>query len=191
MNRVRHRTGLTLLEVVLATALLSILATGLFGMLSSITRAGVRERQRLASAEIANRLILMHLDDKTSLDPLKGKTIPYGIHEYRWRLSEDKIRLREIARRERAGSLGMADPDRFKQITVRVWLAETTGGAFDPDQRPPQATLTRLYDPIHLGRNPDSLRKIMRNPTLMEAWLRDMMGGAAPAPTPPGRGGAR
>lgn len=191
MTRPAARRGLTLLEVVLASTLLALMASGLFGLLALITRAGLRERQRLASVEIANRIILMYLDDKASVDPMRGDTIAYGPHTYHWRLDEDKIALKESIRRDRAGgTAAIADPHRYKQVRVRVWLSEESGGAADPALNPPQALLSRIYDPLNIGRNPDSLRYLMQNPAAMEAWLRDMMGGAAaPAPPPAGRPG--
>ena len=192
-----RRAGLTFIEVVAAVALLGVVAAALLGVLAFLGGSQSRQSQQLASAELANRLILMYLDDPTAM-PAGREPIAYGPSQYRFRYQEEPVQLVE-ARPEGRTATRTQSPltnARFVQLTVRVWLSERSGGSREPDDGAPGATLTRIMDPI-ANRNPDSLANIMSNPVRMQQWMERMggfmgPGGSTPPPPPAGappRGG--
>lgn len=158
------RRGLTFLEVVLAATLLALLASVTFGGFSSMIAAQERQVRRLACMEIANRLVLQHLDDPTAM-PSPSLPIRYGDVEFRWSLEKSAIQFEHgvpeaAAERALTSSLRL---DRFVNIYVTVWLGEASGGSATFDALIPHASLSRLVDPIGM-RNPDSLENVFRNP---------------------------
>lgn len=185
------RRGLTFLEIVAAVALLGIVASALVGVTSFLAASQARQAQLLAASELANRLILMYLDDPTAM-PEGNKPIAYGPNEYRWEYVEEPLVLVEAMPGGRdPGRPQTLDPNRFAQVTVRVWLSERSGGAARPVAAVPGATVTRMLDPIAL-RNPDSGENLLNNPTRMQEFMQRMMGIRATSPEPspaPGRGG--
>lgn len=172
------RPGLTLLECVLASALLGMVAAGFLGMISAIWGWQGRQQETLGAAEIANRLILTYLDDSTEMPP-SALPLAYGPYRYRWKMKEEAVKIRDpedlppdIAqkRAERTARSGL---DRIKFVSVHVWLSEETGGTMEPDADTPQATLERLVDPLAF-RNPDSIKKKFAHPEKLGEMLSDM-----------------
>lgn len=174
------RGGMTLLELVLAVALLGVVAASVAGLFGFVTSTQLRERQRLAAAEVAHRLVLSYLDDPTAL-PDPSLPVEYGPPEaparFRWEYREDRVRLQEVNgdRRDMTRQSPL-NPDRFLVVTVRVWLSEESGGARYADGTAPMAVLSRLIDPVAV-RNPDSaLNTILGNERGRERWIQNMMG---------------
>lgn len=182
------RPGLTFLEVVAAVALLAVVAASLLGLLAFISGGQSRQAQQLAAAELANRLILMYLDDPTAM-PTGREPVRYGPAQYRWEFQEDPITLVEAKPegRQAGRTQSPLDNSRFSQLTVHVWLSERSGGSRRSGEGAPAATLTRIFDPIAL-RNPDSGENLLSNPARMQEFMNRMMGlrggaaGAAPSP---------
>lgn len=155
---------MTFIEVVCAAALLALLAAMIMTAFNSMIRGQQRQGHRLAATELCNRLILQYLDDKKSL-PSPGLPISYGPDLFRWSIAESPVTLvharpEVAAERESRNALTL---DRFKAITVRVWLASESGGSDSGEGGVVGATLTRLIDPIAI-RNPDSTANLARNP---------------------------
>ncbi|KAA0217250.1 MAG: hypothetical protein DYG94_01570 [Leptolyngbya sp. PLA3] len=168
-----------MLETVLAAVLMAMIATTLVAGLGFVHADHRRQQRQLGAAEIANRLMLQYLDEKSGM-PSDALAVTYGSrgqYRYYWRVREDKVSMREV----RPGSTATANrtggvtPDRIKLITVRVWNEQT------PNVNPALSgvaedfRLARLTDPI-APRNPDSLSKILRTPEGMAEWLRQFQG---------------
>lgn len=166
------RRGMTLLEAVLATLLLGFVGAAFLGALSNIWRSQIRQSQRLAAAETANRLVLQYLDNRGALDAINGRPIAYGSWSFRWELNEEPVTFvpppgeAGVAAQRRLDRGISGNFNRIKHIRVRVWLDERNleGGSFRPTPDTPQVTLSRLVDPLNLDRNPDSFKKLMQNP---------------------------
>lgn len=170
---------MTFLEVVFATALFAIVASSILGVFSFTVSATNREQKLLACAEVANRLVMAYMDDPTKMPDL-NKTVEYGPAErplsFRWDYQEDPVRL--VEPKHDARTTVRESPlrdDRFVQVTVKVWLAEDSGGARQPDASTPQVVLSRMYDPAYL-RNPDSFMKLLTGAQGLEHYLRVLQG---------------
>jgi hypothetical protein len=176
-----HRRGVTFLEVVFATALVAAISAAVTGLFSSIDTMQRREHRLLACAEVGNRLMLNYLDNPTKM-PDPGKLVEYGPPEnpqkFRWELKEQPIRLRDAKPEARDES--RASPlkrDRMKQVTIRVWLSEQSGGGQRPDASTPMVVIARMVDPLAL-RNPDTVDHVFsgKDPELQQRYMEAMMG---------------
>ncbi|MEL6329168.1 MAG: type II secretion system protein [Planctomycetota bacterium] len=191
--------GLTLIEAVLASVILGLLATTLMGAISSISAADLRQQQRLAAAELASRLMIMYLDDAESMPsnflPVAYKTwdglSPREQWRYRWDVNERfGVELEpSISAAQEVPSL----PDAFdgfagraKLVTVRVWLSEESGGSFLYDQGVPSSIAVRLVDPVDFE-NADSFQR--RFPLESEEGVQRLMRTLMEATGGPGSGG--
>ena len=199
--RVRARPGFTFLETVAAAALLGILAAAVFGALNAMVSSQSRMRQRLACAELANRIILMYLDDKETMPP-RGVSIPYAGSEYRWEMTERPVEIvpaRPDVAAERAAENRELRLDRIQNVTVRVWLDDGTGQTATFTEAGPFAVLTRMVDPIGRAmRNPDSAEYLLRDPNSprFQEFMSDLQrfsssgrGSARPGPAAPSGSG--
>jgi len=164
---------MTLIEAVLATTLLAIASGSLFSAVGYLWKAQTKQQHYLGAAEVANRLILQYLDDKTKM-PSPAQTLDYGNFSYRWRLDVDPITLEmpagvsEAGRVARAELEGQSRQNRPRRIAVTVWLSEVhPEGANQPYEGITRFRLTRLMDPF-ATRNPDSYRKQSTNPIYIE-----------------------
>jgi len=161
------------MEAVLATTLLGMITVMVVGSVSYLRLGEVRRSRTLAAAEIAHRLTLQRLDEKRALDPLRGKPLEYKGDFYRWELNEQNLRTREFFDDGGAANASATRTiDRLSRMTVRVWLAEDSGGAFEwaGAEGVPRFELIRVFDrlPIH---NPDSMKKLIES----EEGIRDLI----------------
>ena len=165
--------GVTLLEVVLSVVLLALASSALMSTVGYVRTLNAIEEQRLACAEIGNRLLLMKLDDEQSM-PSRGSPIAYNGRSYRWSIEERPIRIdaREPARRQRvSGGTGLG---RLRQLTVRVWLSEQSGGSSSSNAAVPTVELIRLYDPL-LPSNPDTLNSMINSETGIDSFIQRLL----------------
>jgi prepilin-type N-terminal cleavage/methylation domain-containing protein len=170
------RRGFSFLEVVAAAALLGVVAASLVGVTGFVATGQARQAQRLAAAELANRLILMYLDDPTDMP--KGRApIQYGPNLYRWEYVEQPITLIEAKPEGRDANRAQSplDNNRFAEVTIRVWLSERSGGSAAFRGGAPSATLSRIFDPLAL-RNPDSGDNLLHNPQRMQEFMQRLGG---------------
>ncbi|TVQ60869.1 MAG: hypothetical protein EA378_10625 [Phycisphaerales bacterium] len=145
---------MSFLEVVAATTLLALLAATLSAALGAVRGGEARARSQLAAAELAHRLIVMHLDDPESM-PSQNLPIDYDGRLYNWRLQQQPIALIPLGEEEPGARSAI---DRFRRLIVTVWLSPDSGGNPSPDTPGSGAvTLTRIYDQLPM-RNPDSIR---------------------------------
>lgn len=173
------RRGVTFLECVAAMALLGLAAASAFSVLEFVAGTQARQQQKLAATELANRLILMYLDDGLGM-PEPGSLLEYGPHQYRWEYAEQPVVLAEARPEGRDANRPPTLPiDRFSQVTVRVWLSEKSGGTRDGSGGAPSATLARIFDP-HYFRNPDSMKKLLEDPARMRRYIERIMGFRTP-----------
>lgn len=185
-----HRRGLTLIEAVLATVLLAMVTLSTTSMVSLVTGSTARQQKRLAAAELANRLMLIRIDDEENL-PRPNETIAYRNDpsltprqqwRYRWDLDEERsVRLipsetsnrTENGRTEAFARLG----ERIRLVTVRVWLAEQSGGSRVYTTEVPHARAVRLVDPIGL-KNTDSFSRRFSGQQGIDRLLDTLLEGA-------------
>lgn len=164
LARPGFRRGLTFLEIVAATAILGMLAAVVFGGFSAMVSTQERQQRRLACMEVANRLVLQYLDDPLAM-PNPSLPVEYAGLRYRWTLTQDVVTPTH-ARTDLAQELAATSSLRFDRLVnlhFTVWLDEESGGSLNFDPTVPNASLSRLYDPINT-RNPDSLENIFKNP---------------------------
>jgi len=167
------RHGLTFLETVCAAALLALVAATILGAFNTMMADQERQRHRLGAAEVANRLILQYLDDKTAL-PSQALPVAYAGERYRWSLTETPARIipaRPEVAAERAGRTTLS-LDRISAVAVTVWLGEESGGSSTIEPGTPSARLSRLVDPLAAARNPDSMDNMFKDPAAREEFLR-------------------
>lgn len=169
--------GLTLLEVVLASALLAMVASTVFGAFHFMMSRQQVERQHLLASELANRLMLQYLDEKSTL-PDPSLPLASSGDRFRWELRADPVILRPVEPEKPAENAqparGMPLLQRVKQVTVRVWLSEESGGEYSFVEGLPSAKLTRLVYPM-AGRNPDSFNKLLDNLRNSDSKMRSLL----------------
>jgi prepilin-type N-terminal cleavage/methylation domain-containing protein len=185
MTSRRRRRGFTFLETVAAVALLSIVVATVFSASDYLFRSQTRDRQKVACAELCNRLILQYLDDKDSL-PAADAPMEYGSERFRWSLNESNLTVQENLNRAAAGPAGPVGRsatnrlDRMLYVTVRVWLAEDSGGTRDGTDNTPYVTMSRIVDPVGL-RNPDAINRMMSTDAGMRRLMEAMLGSSGGA----------
>ena len=179
----RAARGVTLIETVLGVILLGMVAATLAGTTGALRGQGERDRQRLAAAELANRIVLQHVDDEENL-PSELLPIAYDGMLFRWRSVKRPVdvELSDAGRNQRSegGAGGFDFRRRLRVVTVSVWLDEQSGGSIRDDGTAPRAELTRMIDPIAF-RNADSVdRRFGNNPERMMEELLDLTSGSGP-----------
>lgn len=175
------RRGLTLLECVGAVVMLAVVTAGIFSAVGFVLNSASREQERLGAVELANRLVLLYLDDSTSM-PSPTLPLDYEQFQYRWTIEEGPIRLHDAvpakAPEGGSGSQPIQSPitlERLKQVSVRVTLSRGPGVASWAGFTPPEATLTRVLDPLTI-RNPDAFSNQINTPEGIRRLLELMSG---------------
>lgn len=170
------RRGTTLIEAVLATVLLGMVAATLASAVSYMSGSQRRMQQRLGAAELANRLMLQYIDDQDAM-PSTSLPIEYDMDLYRWTLDVSRVEftMAEPAVEEEANAIGSGiNFERIRLVSISVWLSEDSGGARGLSTEHPNAQLTRLIDPLAFS-NPDSLQTMLDTPGGMERLFERLM----------------
>lgn len=164
----RAARGVSLLEIIFATVMLGLTVATMASTVGAIRAQQDRSARLLDCAELANRLIIQYIDDRSAL-PSEDIPIPYGATEYRWRMNVSRVeshldetveRNLESYQNRQSGS----SPDRLTKVIITVWVSEKSGGAMLPNQGAPQSSLVRIVDPLGLAlRTPDTLRNQFEN----------------------------
>lgn len=186
-RRTSSRPGVTFLEVVLGVVLMGLVAATLGATVSAVGKSFQRQRDRLAAAELASRILLIRVDDEAGM-PDQSLPVAYGEREFRWKIETRPTLITlagpaQVRRDQRAAGGGVDLSRRILAVTVTTWLAEASGGAyhFEPDL--PHAVMTRLIDPIAFSTQ-DSAERRLDTQEGIERFLRDFVntttGGAAP-----------
>jgi hypothetical protein len=153
---------MTLLEVVLAVVILGLVTSAIAGAMSFVYRTERQEDLRLASYELANRLILQYLDDESLIARIRGQPLDYGPSRFRWDLSVENFSMHMKDPDPASGRPKAQYKDRFELVTVRVWLLsqDSAGLSIAGEQGPePLATLSRVLDPA-AARNNDAMTRL-------------------------------
>lgn len=167
------------MEAVLATTLLGMITVMIVGSVSYLRMGELRRSRTLAAAELAHRLTLQRLDEKRALDPFRGKPFEYKGDAYRWELTERDLRTREFMNDSNdANSTATRTLDRLSRMTVRVWLAENSGGAFEwaGAEGVPRFELVRVFDRLPIN-NPDSMKKLIESEEGVRDLINEIAGG--------------
>ena len=174
-RRYHTRRGVTFLEAMLASVLLAMVASTLAGGVSFMSQSQRRMDQRLGAAELANRLILQHIDDRDSL-PDRSLPIEYDIDLYRWSIEEAPVEfVFDNMQDDSDDGIGSgANLSRIKLIKIRVWLGAKSGGSRSYTTEVPNCEITRLIDPLAFN-NPDSLKTLLEQPGGIERLFESMM----------------
>lgn len=179
--RTPTRRGLTMLETVLAAVLMAMIATTLVAGLGFVHADHRRQQQKLGAAEIANRLMLQYLDEKSAM-PSEALAVTYGArgqYRYYWKAQEEKVSLREVRPGSSASAnrVGGVKADRIKLITIRVWNEQIPNVNPALSGLPEDYRLARLMDPI-AARNPDSIGKELSTPEGMARFMERIQEGS-------------
>lgn len=179
--------GMTLLEVVFAVVLLALLASAVTSAITFVGGSEVRAQKRLGAYELANRLILQHLDDPTQM-PDSTRPIEYDRFRYRWELEMDQVRMRTPSLPTQRSVVAQAN-DRFKEITVKVFAVDENA-PFEPAAEQ-LASLSRVYDPF-AARNPDAIERLDPDTVIeqIQTLLKSDLPAGAGGPRAPAGGGA-
>lgn len=155
-----------------------------------------RQQKKLNAAEVANRLMLIFMDDPTELDKM-GPLVAYDGAKYRWTKQEGGVTVHSIKPPPAAGAPGSGNSaggsnqtlDRLINVTISTWLSEESGGSVAPEPLTPAATLVRVVDPLPL-RNPDSLSNMVTDENLRKILLEKFLGRGGTRTTTTGAGTA-
>lgn len=161
-RRSRARRAMSMLEIVAAVAILALITATVTTGLNYLVSQNGRERRQLACMEMANRLVLQFLDDKNAM-PSVSLPLDYGNERFMYSMKDQRVELkdnRRVSERQTTRQGGVAR-DRVRQLTIRVWLFKDSQGREYPPDSAPSATLSRIYDPLPLQRNPDSLQNML------------------------------
>jgi hypothetical protein len=174
------RRGLTLLECVGAVVMLAVVTAGIFTAVGFVLNSSAREQERLGAVELANRLVLLYLDDSKHM-PSPTLPLDYEQFQYRWTIEEAPIRLHDAVPARAPEGGGSSQPiqspltlDRLKQVSVRVTLSRGPGTSW-AGFTPPEASITRVLDPLTI-RNPDAFSNKINTPEGIRDLL-DIMSG--------------
>lgn len=165
----RTARGMTMIEVVVATFTLALAAAMISGGLSFSANLSERNRERLAAAEVAHRIIITHVRDPREL---KGqpKRVLFDGKYYAFELDEEVLTkelgdgsgpIRRTTRKSAELSLDEKINNQLSLITVRVRLDEPS-----EKPRPVLATVTRMYNPY--GGDSDVIWNLINDPSISE-----------------------
>jgi type II secretory pathway pseudopilin PulG len=162
VTRGRSARGVTLIETVLAVVILGLVTSAFAGALAFVYRAERTEDLRLASNELANRILLQYLDDESVVARIRGQPLDYGPSRFSWEIDVQRVAM-NIKEPEPGNNRPRAQyKDRFEFVTVRVWLhSDAARGRFAANEQGPEplAQLSRLLDPA-AGRNNDAMMRL-------------------------------
>jgi len=157
-----HPAGITMIEVVVATAMLTMLVGVITGGMSFLDSLRVRNIHRLNGAEYAHRVIVAYLDDSSSLG---DGSVPrqFGNYFYAYELRDEIIEVDESGRISTQVSTQVSAmesiPNMTRRVIVRVYLADPRFP--ERSSATPVAELERVYSPLFLN-EAESLERIMQ-----------------------------
>ncbi len=175
-RRPEARRGSIILEAILATVLLGMIGATLAAAASFMTMSQRRSEQRLAAAELANRLMLQYIDNQDAM-PSDALPVEYNADKFRWTMTVEPVRIEMVNPAEVQDSRsvgGGINFDRIKLVSIRVWLGEDTGGSRGFTTEVPNAFVSRLIDPLAFN-NPDSLQTMLEEPGGLERLFERLM----------------
>jgi hypothetical protein len=148
----RSRRGLTFLEVVLAAVLLASVVVVVMTALNFIFGQSERQIARQGAMELANRLMIIFLDDENEFKR-QPRSLDFDGRRYNWTSRETNVEVVPAVEGESVTAIKSAE--RLRNIEVEVWLAAESGGSDRGELGAPSARVVRLVDVIYA--NPDSV----------------------------------
>jgi type II secretory pathway pseudopilin PulG len=191
--KVNSRRALTFVEVMCAVSILALAAAAMLSATSAVVGAQQRASKRLGAAELANRLMLMYLDNEETM-PSEAAPVDYLGDSYRWSKRVVPLELRPAVppTEVRTGGVGL---DRLRAVTITVWFTDEARGQISRVDGTPTFSLTRIVDPIFGPlRNPDTRDRIFSDPVEQRKLIDLITGrgsGSGRTPETPGRAGDR
>ncbi|HZW07006.1 MAG TPA: type II secretion system protein [Phycisphaerales bacterium] len=194
-KRPRARRGFSLVEVVMASMLLAIIASAIVGGITTVISADARNQQKLESLELANRLLLQYLDDKDAM-PNQEAHVFQGRGVYRWAMHTSPVAIEmppgSVIEKPAEGP-GSKTIDKLTLLSVSVYAGVPDGmGGYTHGER--VCTLTRVYHPLSvIYRNPDMMKRLAADPARMMELMMALIDSGTTSRTDPGaaRPGAR
>lgn len=175
--------------------ILALAAAAGLSAVSFVTARAQHEQRQLACAELANRLIVIFLDDEVEFGRMANKPIEYQGLRYRWSSAQGDVTI--VPAVEGDTGTSMKSGERLRNLAVDVWLGEESGGSAQPEAGVPHVRLVRLVDIVN--RNPDSLNAMMSSDERKRAFIERIQrirgvpgtpsGGGAKSPANPPGGG--
>jgi prepilin-type N-terminal cleavage/methylation domain-containing protein len=151
--------GLTIIEVVVATAMLAISASMIVGALSFSGSIAARNRQKLNAAEVAHRIIITHIRDRRELVG-QPKRVEFDGTFYRFDIDEDVLVQdqgdgtgpnRRTAKKTDDVTLEQRLSAQIYRVTVAVYLDTDR-----PEGARPLVTISRVFN-AYFGLDEDEL----------------------------------
>jgi len=174
-----HPAGMTMLEVVLSTVLLSLVSAAIIAAVAFVTGSENRRAVRLEAYEVANRLLLQYADDPSN-EIFTQESLPYR-SPYTGRV----FRFAFASEPARAEGSGTRVLNSSLILHARVYQGrETTGNV---ERGPLLADLSRYYNVMQASfRNEDSAGRTMSSQWFLESLMRLSNDKAGPStqPTP-------
>lgn len=186
------RRAVSLIEVVMASLLLAIIASAVVGGIATVVSGDARNQQKLEALEIANRLLLQYLDDRAAM-PKPERQIEQGRGVYRWNLREAPVTLTtpidSVVEKPTEGP-GLKTLNKLVMLSVSVYNGVPDGmGGFTYGER--ICTLTRAYHPLSvIYRNPDLIKRLGADPGRMMNLMLELIDEGTTSRTDPSRAAA-
>lgn len=164
-----RRRAFSLVEVIMASMLLAIIASAVVGGITTVITADARNQQKLEGLELANRLLLQYLDDKDAM-PNQESHVVQGRGTYRWAMHTSPVELsmpEESVIDKPIDGPGAKTIDKLILLSVSIYAGVPDGmGGFTHGDR--ICTLTRVYHPLSvIYRNPDMMKRLAADPGRM------------------------
>jgi len=176
------RRGFSLLEVVLASVLLSLVAASVVGTITFINKAEEGRRHRLVAFEVANRLLLMYLDDEKAITQSPeinpNLVIRQDGYDFRWTIAYEPVTVEG----EFVADSGFSNGVRMLRLSVY-------GSKDDGVPTDRIAEVTRLYHTLHQSLTESKLSSRQR--TMNDAAMRALNMAREGGGPPPSGGGRR
>lgn len=179
------RPGLTFLEVVLATVILASVVAIVMSALNFVMGQTERQLAKLGAMELANRLMIIFLDDELEFGR-QPRNLEFQGRSFRWDYGTSGVAVLPVVEGDSVTAIRSAE--RLRNVEINVWLAAESGGSDRPDPAVPSARVVRLVDILYM--NPDSIDHMMGDDQSRQEFIRRAMesrSGGASRPATKGR----
>lgn len=148
----RRHAGLTMIEVVVATAMLAVAAAMILGAISFSANLSLRDTRRLEAMEVAHRIVVTHIRDPRELVGQPDR-VRFGNHMYRFQLDEDVLVTEqgEEGGPNRRTSRKASEMDLTSILSAQLFLVRVDVYPGEADPAPGQQPLARLSRVFTLG----------------------------------------
>lgn len=161
---------MTLLEVILAVALMAMVGASMLAAIGAIDTMQTRARMQLAGCEVGNRLLLTYLHEKNDL-PSKLEPIQYGPFRFMYEVTIERVRM-ELNTVQASGGSAPQGLGRYRNVTMTIYQVEMVGDT--PTRGEQVAQIARVVDPA-AARNPETLASYKNRPDKIEDLIRGVI----------------